>query len=61
MFDHLRIWTMWKQWEQEYRKALVADAKDLEMIGKSIKNFLLCLRDQKVVGSSPVASTKNNG
>ena len=57
MFDHLRIWTTWKQWEQEYRKASVADTKDLEMLGKSIKNFLLCLRDQKVVGSSPVAST----
>ena len=61
MFDHLRIWTTWKQWEQEYRKASVADTKDLEMLGKSIKNFLLCLRDQEVVGSSPVASTKNNG
>ena len=57
MFDHLRIWTTWKQCEQEYRKALVADTKDLEMLGKQIKNFLLCLRDQKVVGSSPVAST----
>ena len=51
MFDHLRIWTTWKQCEQEYRKASVADTKDLEMLGKSIKNFLLCLRDQKVVGS----------
>ena len=31
MFDHLRIWTTWKQCEEEYRKALVADTKDLEM------------------------------
>ena len=60
MFDHLRIWTTWKQCEQEYRKALVADTKDLEMLGKQTKNFLLCLRDQKVVGSSPVASTSWN-
>ena len=58
MFDHLRIWTTWKQCEEEYRKALVADAKDLEMLGKQTKNFLLCLRDAKVVGSNPVASTK---
>ena len=57
MFDHLRIWTTWKQCEQEHGIASVADTKDLEMLGKSIKNFLLCLRDQKVVGSSPVAST----
>ena len=34
MFDHLRIWTTWKQCEQEYRKASVADTKDLEMLGK---------------------------
>ena len=34
MFDHLRIWTTWKQCEEEYRKALVADTKDLEMLGK---------------------------
>ena len=34
MFDHLRIWTTWKQWEQEYGKASVTDAKDLEMLGK---------------------------
>ena len=34
MFDHLRSWTTWKQWEQEYSKALVADTKDLEMLGK---------------------------
>ncbi|MBQ3020177.1 MAG: hypothetical protein IJD77_06300 [Clostridia bacterium] len=33
-FDHLRIWTTWKQCEQEYRKASVADTKDLEMLGK---------------------------
>ena len=34
MFDHLRIWTTWKQCEEEYRKASVADTKDLEMLGK---------------------------
>ena len=34
MFDHLLIWTTWKQCEQEYRKASVADMKDLEMLGK---------------------------
>ena len=63
MFDHLRIWTTWKQWEQKYRKASVADTKDLEMLGKT--RDLLAKPDVDNVGAgraakgaSPVASTK---
>ena len=58
MFDHLAVWTTWKQCKQEYRKASVTDMKGLKILGKQIKNFPKCLRDQEVVGSSPVASTK---
>ena len=56
-FDHLQDWTIWKQGAQEHLKASFADAKALEIIKKDIKNRPGALRDQEVVGSSPVAST----
>ena len=56
-FDHLQDWTIWKQCAQEHLKASFADAKALEIIKKDIKNRPGALRDQEVVGSSPVAST----
>ena len=60
-FDHLRIWTMWKQCEQEHIIAPFSDTKALEILKKETKNCSTRIRDQKVVSSSPVASTKNNG
>ena len=58
MFDHLRIWTTWKQWEQEYGKASVADTKDLEMLGKSIKTFYYALGTKRSWVQVPLPQPK---
>ena len=59
IFDHLRLRTTWKQCEREHRKASFSDTKAPKSPRNQEKNYALTLRDAKVVGSNPVASTKN--
>ena len=58
MFDHLRIWTTWKQCSQEHPKAPFLDTKAPKISRNYTKNLCRTLRDAQVVGSDPVASTK---
>ena len=61
IFDHLQTRTTWKQCSQEHTKAPFLDTKAPKITRNYTKNLCICVRDAKVVGSNPVASTKNNG
>ena len=58
IFDHLQTRTTWKQCSQEHTKALSSDTKAPKITRNYTKNLCRTLRDHKVVGSIPVASTK---
>ena len=58
IFDHLQTRTTWKQCSQEHTKAPFSDTKALKITRNYTKNLCKTLRDAKVVGSNPVASTK---
>ncbi len=49
---------MWKQCFTKHKKAVNLDRKALERVENTQKNRQKSVRDQEVVGSSPVASTK---
>ena len=57
-FDHLQTWTVWKQREREHALASVSDTKAPKSRKNHLKIKCATLRDAKVVGSNPVASTK---
>ena len=58
IFDHLQTRTTWKQCSQEHPKAPFLDTKAPKITRNYTKNLCICVRDAKVVGSNPVASTK---
>ena len=58
IFDHLQTRTTWKQCSQEHTKAPFLDTKAPKITRNYTKNLCRTLRDAKVVGSIPVASTK---
>ena len=58
IFDHLQNRTTWKQCFEEHTKAPFLDTKALKIPKNHPKNLYRCVRDAKVVGSNPVASTK---
>ena len=58
IFDHLQTRTTWKLCQQEHTKAPFLDTKAPKITRNYTKNLCSCVRDAKVVGSNPVASTK---
>ena len=57
-FDHLRLWTTWKQCLQEHPKALFSDTKAPKKRKNHAKNRYRLLWEHDVAGSNPVIPTK---
>ena len=58
-FDHLRIWTTWKQCLQENPKASFSDTKAPKSLVNQAKNRWRFLWDVDAAGSNPATPTKN--
>ena len=56
-FDHLRSWTMWKQYLREHRKAPISDSKASKSLVNQGKNRFRFVRDVEVASSNLVIST----
>ena len=59
IFDHLRLWTTWKQCLQEHPKASFSDTKAPKSLVNQAKNRYIFLWEHDVAGSNPVIPTKN--
>ena len=57
-FDHLRLWTTWKQCWQEHPKASFSDTKAPKSLLNQGKNRCRFVWEQDVAGSNPVIPTK---
>ena len=57
-FDHLRIWTTWKQCLQEHPKASFSDTKAPKSLVNQAKNRCRFVWDVDAAGSNPVTPTK---
>ena len=58
-FDHLQLWTTWKQCLQEHPKASFSDTKAPKSLVNQVKNRLRFLWELDAAGSSPVTSTNS--
>ena len=56
-FDHLRIWTTWKQCDGEHPKASLSDTKAPKKRKNHAKNRCRFVWEQDVAGSNPVIPT----
>ena len=56
-FDHLRSWTMWKQYLREHRKAPISDSKASKSLVNQGKNRFRFVRVLEAASSSPATST----
>ena len=54
IFDHLQLWTTWKQREREHRKASFSDTKAPKSLVNQGKNRYRFLWEHDVAGSNPV-------
>ena len=57
-FDHLRLWTTWKQCDGEHPKASFSDTKAPKSLVNQGKNRCRFVWELDAAGSSPVTSTK---
>ena len=57
-FDHLRLWTTWKQCDGEHPKASFSDTKAPKSLVNQGKNRLRFLWDVDAAGPNPVTPTK---
>ena len=58
IFDHLRLWTTWKQCLQEHPKASFSDTKAPKSLVNQAKNRCRFVWDVDAAGSNPVTPTK---
>ena len=56
-FDHLRLRTMWKQCDEEHRKAPFSDTKAPKSLVNQGKKRYIFLWDVDAAGSNPVTPT----
>ena len=56
--DHIREWTMWKQYSQEVTKAWFSERKGVKMRENDGKNCLFGIRDHEARSSNLRTSTK---
>ena len=57
IFDHLRLWTTWKQCDEEHPKASFLDGGAPKSPQNQGKNRYIFLWEQDVAGSNPVIPT----
>ena len=58
IFDHLRLWTTWKQCPQEHPKASISDSKVPKSLVNQAKNRCRFVWDAGIARSSRVTPTK---
>ena len=59
-FDHLRLWTTWKQCEREYPKASFLDSKSPKSLVNQGKNRYRFVWELVQAGSTPVIPTTSS-